>query len=376
MIRNNGYHAEEHTVKTTDGYWLTLHRIPHEKHSHCLNELKPTTECKKPVVFLQHGLLGSSADYIISGPEQGLAYILADAGYDVWLGNFRGNTYSRRHATISPESPSFWQFSWHEMGVKDLPEMIDYVLQQTSQRQLDYIGHSQGTTTFLVMTSTKPEYNIKIRSAHLMAPLAFMSHMRSPLIRTIARIPMVKEKIEEQIGTGEFSPSADFISQAEQLFCKSHAASQEMCSNAMFLLAGFDSEELNVTLVAEILKRYPAGASIHQLLHYTQEVSSGKFCQYDQGMAANMIKYGVAKPTSYPLNEIRAPISLYYAHNDMLAALDDVEKLKEKLRDNVKYEYLVPHPKWNHIDFLWANDARKVVYEKIVENMKRVVVGV
>ena len=42
------------------------------------------------------------------------AYVLADNGYDVWLGNYRGNRYSRRHLTLNPDSlfnRDFWQFS-------------------------------------------------------------------------------------------------------------------------------------------------------------------------------------------------------------------------------------------------------------------------
>lgn len=72
-------------------------------------------------------------------------YILADAGYDVWLGNNRGNKYSRKHKILDPNknAEKFWDFSWNEMGKYDLPAEIDYVLSNTGQDSLFYAGHSQ-----------------------------------------------------------------------------------------------------------------------------------------------------------------------------------------------------------------------------------------
>jgi len=83
--------------------------------------------------------------------DKAFGYLLADAGYDVWLGNFRGNIYSRNHTDMDPDQEQFWRFSWDEMGQYDLPAMLFYVTKHTGQSTLVYVGHSMGTTAFWVM---------------------------------------------------------------------------------------------------------------------------------------------------------------------------------------------------------------------------------
>lgn len=111
---------------------------------------------------------------------------MADAGYDVWMGNARGNTYSRNHVSVKPTHSAFWQFSWHEIGYYDLPAMIDYALKETGASRVQYIGFSQGTTAFWVMASMRPEYNEKVVAMHALAPIAYIRNIRSPLIKAIA----------------------------------------------------------------------------------------------------------------------------------------------------------------------------------------------
>lgn len=74
-----GYPGEEHHVITKDGYNLTIHRIPHGKNN---------SEVSKGVVYLQHCLLCSSADFLLNLPTESLGFILADEGYDVWMGKY------------------------------------------------------------------------------------------------------------------------------------------------------------------------------------------------------------------------------------------------------------------------------------------------
>lgn len=72
------------------------------------------------------------------------------------------------------------------MGLYDLPASIDFILNKTGQSKLHFIAHSQGTTSFFVMLSEKPEYNDKIISMHALAPVAFLTHVKSPPIKFLA----------------------------------------------------------------------------------------------------------------------------------------------------------------------------------------------
>ena len=81
MIQRRGYVVEEHQVITEDRYVLTMYRIPK---SHEETRKNVTSTGNKPVVYLVHGLLDSSFTYVLNYRTQSLAYMLADAGYDVW----------------------------------------------------------------------------------------------------------------------------------------------------------------------------------------------------------------------------------------------------------------------------------------------------
>lgn len=106
VIRYNGYPAEEYSVVTDDGYKIYIQRIPAGRKQVQQN----SSDDPKPVIFLQHGLLCSSSNWVTNLPNESFGFILADAGFDVWLGNVRGNTYGLRHVKYSVHSDAFWNF--------------------------------------------------------------------------------------------------------------------------------------------------------------------------------------------------------------------------------------------------------------------------
>lgn len=121
-------------------------------------------------------------------------YLLSDLGYDVWLGNARGNAYSRSHVNLTTDDKEYWNFSFDEMGKYDVPAALDYVLayQKGGKRKtLSYIGHSMGTTMFWVAMNERQAFmEDRVDLMIALAPVAKVAHVKSP-IRFLA--PFTKE---------------------------------------------------------------------------------------------------------------------------------------------------------------------------------------
>ncbi|XP_050521589.1 lipase 3-like [Daktulosphaira vitifoliae] len=364
FVRQEGYPVERHTVITSDGYNLTLHRIPYSKFQ------DPTI--KRPVIIVQHGILCSSTDWVISGRNGSLGFILSDAGYDVWLTNTRGNSYSRNHLTLNPaqEPEKFWDFSWHEMGTIDLPNMIDYILEVTGEPDVGYVGHSMGTTMFYVMCSEKPEYAKKVRSMASLAPIAFLNHVKSPIMAFLASVADPLAWLCGVLGYYEFRPNGKLMLFAGKSFCESSFAPRGICDNLLFLFAGYDSKRLTNNVLPVILAHTPAGASARQLTHYAQLMKRDRwFGMYNYNKQKNLDIYGQVEPLAYDLNKVTMPVALYYASNDWMSTVEDVDVLANLL-PNLKEKRLMPYPEFNHLDFLWATGIKMIVYDDLIRFMK------
>ncbi|XP_072399741.1 lipase 3-like isoform X3 [Diabrotica undecimpunctata] len=251
LVTSFGYPLETHQTETEDNYILTIFRIPHGR-NHSISNKSP--------VLLNHGMLGSAANYIWLGPQRSLAFILADKGYDVWLMNSRGTSYSRKHKSLSPNQREFWNFSFHEIGVYDLPAAIDYILNTTNQSSLYYVGHSQGCTSVFVMGSERPEYNNKIKMAIALAPGAIYKNFNQPLILSLlSRYPLNQlEDLGKSLQLYQFPPpyfSENDIVELATMFCIENKFLRNTCT--LFFESLFDTKleriDKDVKLLAKIL---------------------------------------------------------------------------------------------------------------------------
>ena len=90
-------------------------------------------------------------------------------GFDVWLANSRETSYSR------PRGGTFdWNYTWEDLALIDLPQMVDFVLDKTGNDKINYIGHSQGAGIMYALLSEKIEYNEKVNLFVSLAPAVYM----------------------------------------------------------------------------------------------------------------------------------------------------------------------------------------------------------
>ena len=58
---------------------------------------------------------------------------------------------------MDEKEPEFWDFSFQEMGMYDVPANINFILEKTGQEKVNFMGHSQGTAQMFAFLSLYPE---------------------------------------------------------------------------------------------------------------------------------------------------------------------------------------------------------------------------
>ena len=102
--------------------------------------------------------------------HKNLPFVLHDLGYDVWMGNNRGNKYSTAHLNKPPKSSKFWDFSIDEFAFFDIPNSIEFILDITRMDKVICIGFSQGSAQMFAAFSLSEKLNQKVSHFIAIAP--------------------------------------------------------------------------------------------------------------------------------------------------------------------------------------------------------------
>ena len=304
----------------------------------------------KPVVYFQHGVLDSADTWIMHKSQFAPAFIVARAGYDVWLGNTRGNKYSHDHAG-SVSNYDKWNYDFEVMGDGDIVPLIDYALKVTGQKKVAYIGHSQGTSQMFYGLSHNEAYFADRVSIFLaLGPVTDIHNCKSSLIHVFAEFQSLIADTAGLLGFYEFFPANWITTGFMRLFC---GTVPQICEFGLFLISDEDPTLNDQDRTPVFLGHFPSGTSLRSIQHYAQILQAKKFQRMDFGRTTNQKLYGQDTPPIINLENISTvPIAMFVGTSDQLATVADNRQTKTQLKTLVHYkEYPL-----GHMSFLIARD--------------------
>ncbi|XP_054785610.1 triacylglycerol lipase 1 [Prosopis cineraria] len=352
LIVPAGYPCSEITIQTEDGYLLALHRI---------SSSRPDNAGQRgPPVLLQHGLFMAGDAWFLNTPEQSLGFILADQGFDLWVGNVRGTRWSYGHTSLSEKDKEFWDWSWQELAMYDLAEMIDYIHSVTNSK-LFVVGHSQGTIMSLA-AFTQPDIVKKVEAAALLSPISYLDHVDAPFV-----LRMVNMHIDQMIlamGIHQLNLRSDWGVSLLDSICDSRLNCNDLLTSITGKNCCFNNSRVDFYLQYE-----PHPSSSKNLRHLFQMIRKGTFAQYDYGILKNLRVYGQLKPPEFNLGNIpkSLPLWMAYGGNDALADRIDFAHTLKELPSTPELLFLEDY---GHVDFILSLNAKRDIYDHMIGFLK------
>lgn len=344
IITSKGYTLETHFVTTSDGYILKVFRIPK------LNTSKINNQ--NPLIFA-HGLLDSSDSWVANSEELSLPLRLVHEGYDAWLLNSRGNKHSNKHVSLKTSDKAFWNFSFHEMGLYDVPAVTDYILNLTEKEKLVYVGHSQGCGQFYVLCSLKPDYcSQKYKGIIALGPAVYVDNTESYLLKILVTVQL--DKLVQFIGINSLFDSPENTYALTKILCSNLKI---LCNGVADLIAdGFESEN-NQDRVQVFYSHFPSGTSVRDLMQFASMIRSKDFVTVER--------------QRYPIENFKVPVILKIGKSDLLADPKDCLRLKAQMEKN---GVLLEHKEYEgmgHLSF-FMTDGNNTFIQDVISNVKSI----
>ncbi|KAF9047338.1 Alpha/Beta hydrolase protein [Panaeolus papilionaceus] len=336
-----GYSHEEHQVTTEDGYILTLHRLLPKGAS------GPESLKGRPVVYLQHGLLTNSELFMsVTAPEKCLPLVLLESGYDIWLGNNRGNKYSRGHTSKSCEASDFWDYCIDDFVQYDIPNSISFIIKQTGSSKISYIGFSQGSAqgfgALSVNSTLSQSLNMFIALAPIMRPAGYPSPRLDSIVKKNPNI------VYQIFGRKAMCTWIAFLQANLPTFLVT-----EIVDRALKPLLGYDNHNFSPLQKIASYSHIYCSCSVKTIVHWGQIMGNTVFSKFQDDPSAPVIRY--------PTEKITIPITLIHGDRDCLFEKSVVlEHLPADVTCHVLENY-------EHLDVLWGANVHVDVIPRVLD---------
>lgn len=405
ILKLRNFDSEEHSVESGK-FKLQVFRILNPKIS------KPN---KTPVLFV-HGFNSDGRTYIINSADakpqdysdlnagqmslkelrskfgsdptsKSLALLLSNFGHDVWVLNRRpvsiaapksssddfdlvkrskaANSLNDLHKLVAekletrlkPISNSRkWDFSFDEQALKDLPRVIDYILENTGHDKLSLVGHSAGSATILMMLSELPEYAAKTSNTALFAPALNLGNdpMKCHVLMVSARTEPIFRAYTGPIDERIFGTIQTAFQSG---LCQMGILENKTCDN--FDMGG-ESNGQNLNLAVPLNSIH----SSHEQAQLFQSVLSHRMHKFDfHDQRKNFAAYGNSQAPMYDTNIISADkLSVWQGNTDAFVSTADSQILLENIKVPVEYHLLdKPGLYFNHAAFIIHKDVAKLL---------------
>lgn len=363
-----GYKVAEHVVLTEDGYLLVLHKLERAV------PVSGRALSEKRVIYFHHGLMTCSELWVCgSDKNKNLPFLLADLGHEVWLGNNRGNKYSRKHLRLSSSLKEFWNFSLDEFALYDIPDTIMYLHgYYAGTKRITYVGFSQGCSQLFASLSLKPHLNQYLDLFIALSPAIVPQDLHHPLFKSLVKFTAQDESVLFTL----LGRRALFLSVSFWAHFLGSELYEKTVDVSLKYLFGWSCS--NISKEQKVIG-YPymfLNSSVKCLVHWFQIIDSKKFQMYNETCSIgrttlsnfyeNRSHVAVPFPISHHLD---VPMLAFYGDADLLVDIKSFKSLifdlnprmKEKLVDIVRCST------YEHMDTLWGDNVYEDVFSKILQ---------
>lgn len=348
-IESFGYKLEENPVITDDGYILSLWH---------LNPKFPNGK----TVFFQHGFTCTAWIFFHLG-ENSLPFYLLKEGYDIWLANNRGSYFSPGHISKDPKDPKsgYNNYSMDDFVASDMPAMVKYIKERTGAKKMTFIGHSQGTTLFLMAMMHDPIFTEESFDN-------FISLGTVPNLAHSKFLPIdILDMIYDLLRRATFLQALNLPELLRELLATLAKEHPKVFGKIFDTLASiYPSGRMDYINIYNLLYYFPGGISKINLFHWSQIHQMKKLVYYNP----NFHEEKTAKEYNLEnLKKWKIKSLVTRSDDDTFGSYQDVTDFYDAVEDKSVIK-LIELTSYGHLDVLFAESAINDIFEPIIEFIK------